>query len=108
MSSPVCLLLKAGAVTKEGDVVPVFSLFVSFVVRFAAFFNVVCLIPVLLYGKNSSLFFRYRLFQIFPMAVAWVLSLLLLVVSLSLSAADKGNHRTLADRASGQIYKDLR
>lgn len=104
----VYLLLKAGAVTKDGDTVPVLSLFVNFAFRLIAFFNVIYLIPVLLYGKNSSLFFRYKLIHIFPMTVLWVLSLLVLVVSLAMSATDKVSHRTLADRVSGQIYKDLR
>lgn len=106
--SPIYLLLKAAAVTKNGDVAPAFRLFVNFIFRFASFFVVIYLIPVLLYGRNSSLFFRYSLFHVVPMTALWILSLLLLIVSLSVSATDRTSHRTLADRLFGLVYKDLR
>lgn len=106
--SPLYLLLRSAAVTSEGDVVPVWSVVVGFLTRFAAFFSSLYLIPVLLWSSNSGVFFRYRLFGFLPMTVLWGISLALTVVSLILSAADKTTHRTLADRASRQVYKDIR
>lgn len=106
--SPLYLLLRTAAVTPEGDVVTKRSVIIGFFVRFVAFFNLLYLAPVLLWGRNSIVFFRYRLFGFLPMTVLWGLSLVVLIVSLILSGTDKMTHRTLADRASHQVYKDIR
>ena len=101
-------LLKTTAVDRKGYEVPFWSVLLKWLGEFVTFFNTVFLVIVILYSRNSIAFFRYKLFGFLPFTAIYVFSVLIMIASVIACAADKKNHCTISDFASGQLMKDLR
>lgn len=97
-----------GACTKNGDEVPVWSVFLKWGMKTVEYFNVVYFVLILLYSIQSKIFMEYKIWSTVNFKLFYFISVGSMILSAIICATDKKKYRTLSDFVSMQEMKDFR